>query len=257
MSTVRIIVMLALVPLWAAASGVRAQAEEPHGIMTLGVAGGITDRKIEIHASDGPRQVDTGWVPAVALRWRGAIEHGKAMYALTVHYETSLHAIGEQHPPSRTSQALTTPIRSHRFEAGITPSLRFGEDYAGVSLGLFLGYGLRALASVTELEVPRFTLHGPLARIALEVPIVPHVLRLHIGPEIWAIVSMSRALRRLGETNTFGLSVGGDARLRLRIANQLDAQLEYREAHAFANSTRADEFRDVERFVLVGVGLQF
>jgi hypothetical protein len=229
---------------------------ESRARVTLAVAGGATYRLIEIAARDGQHRLDTGWVPAVALDVRAAFGGDRAQVALGAHYETSLHTFGSQHSPDPTSQVLPTPIRSHRFEIGVTPSLRFG-SIDSFAAGVFIGYALRAFGSVAELQVPRFTEHGPLLRLELDIPVIGSVLRIRLAPEVSGLVSISRAVRRLGETDRFGIAFGGEASLRLRIVEWLALELDYRESHAFVHSAFADPFRDVERFALLGVRLQF
>jgi hypothetical protein len=222
----------------------------------LGVAGGTTYRLIEVPAQNGLRRLDTGWVPAVALELRAAFGSVHAWMEFAAHYETSLHTFGSQHATDPSSQLLQTPIRSHRFEIGVMPSLRFGSSEAGLAAGVFLGYGLRAFASVAELQMPRFTEHGPLLRLELDIPIVGNAVRLRIAPEASALVSISRAVRRIGATDGFGFAVGGEASLRVRLAEWLRLALEYRESHVFLQSSRPDPFADIERYVLLGVQLQ-
>jgi hypothetical protein len=225
--------------------------------VTLGVAGGATLRVIEMMSDDGLYKLDTGWIPAIAVALRSSFDSGQARFEGALHYETSLGAIGSQHSPDPTSQSLTTPIRTHRFEGGVLAGVRFGEVDRSVVGSVFLGYGLRALASVAELQVPRFTLHGPVFRLELEIPIVARTLRLRLAPEANAIVSISRAVRRIAETESTGFALGGEASLRLALLEWLDLQLDYRESHAFVRSERADPFRDIERFLLLAAQLQF
>jgi hypothetical protein len=231
--------------------------EDLRARVTLGVAGGATLRAIELTSDDGLYKLDTGWIPAVAVALRSSFDNGQAHFEGALQYETSLGAIGSQHSPDPTSQLLTTPIRSHRFEGGLLAGVRFGEMDTSVIASVFLGYGLRALASVAELQMPRFTLHGPLVRLELEVPIVAHALRLRLAPEANALASISRAVRRIGETESIGFALGGEASLRLTVLEWLDLQLDYRESHAFVRSAFGDPFRDVERFLLLAAQLQF
>ena len=54
----------------------------------------------------------------------------------------------------------------------------------------------------------------------------------------------------------FGIAFGGEVRLRCLVMPWLDLQLEYRESHAVAQSDNPEPFRDLERFLLLGVRFQ-
>jgi hypothetical protein len=231
-------------------------ADEMRARVRLGVSGGTTHRLIEIPADDGLRRLDTGWVPAVALDLRAAVGGVHTWLEFAARYETSLHTFGSQHAADPSSQILKTPIRSHRFEAGVAPSLRFGDSETGLAAGLFVGYGLRALASVAELQVPRFTEHGPLVRLELDIPVVGDVVRLRIAPEVFGLLSISHAVRRIGATDGFGFAVGGEVSMHVKLVEWLRLALDYRESHVFLQSSQSDPFRDVERYVLLGAQLQ-
>lgn len=222
----------------------------------LSVAGGATSRSIELTGFDGLRRLDTGWVPAVALEVHGAVGGERAWIEWAALYESSVHTFGAARSPDPTSQLVSTPIRSQRFEGGIRPSLRLGASDASMSGAVFLGYGVRAFNSVAELQVPRFTEHGPLARLELEVPLIGTTLWLRIAPEFQAFVSISRVVRRIGETNDFGMAFGGEASLRLQAFEWLALAIDYRESHAIVRSAFPDPFRDIERFVLLRIGLR-
>lgn len=229
--------------------------ESSRARVTLGVAGGTTYRLIEIPAQGGRRRLDTGFVPAVALELRGSFGGARVWLDVSARYQTSLHTFGTQHATDPTSQVLKTPIRSHRLELGVTPSLSFASSPAGVVGGVFVGYGLRALASVAELRVPRFTEHGPLLRLELDIPVIGNALRLRVAPEAAALLSISRAVRRIGATDALGFTFGGEASLRLQLVEWLQIGVDYRESRVWLHSSLSDPFRDVERYVLVGVQL--
>jgi hypothetical protein len=222
--------------------------------VSLDVAGGTAYRLIELTGRDGLRRLNTGWVPAVALELRAAVGGERASVELAARYATSVRTFGTQQSPDPNSQIVSTPIRSHRLEGGVRPSLRFGASDASFGMGLFLGYGLRAFASNVELQMPRFTEHGPLARLELDIPVIGSVLRLRVAPEFQAILSISRAVRRLGETESFGMAFGGQASVRLQVVDWFALAIDYRESHAAVASASTDPFRDVERFVLLTVG---
>jgi hypothetical protein len=225
--------------------------------VSFNVAGGVTYRSIEMTGVEGLRRLDTGWVPAVALEARAALGGERVWVEVGARYATSVHTFGSQQSPDPTSQFVSTPIRSHRFEGGVRPSVRFGADDASFGGGLFLGYGVRAFASAVELQMPRFTEHGPLARLELDIPVVGRLLRFRIAPEFQAILSISRAVRRFGQTEQFGIAFGGEASVRAQLIDWLALAIDYRESHAIVQSASAEPFGDIERFVLLTVGLRF
>ena len=116
---------------------------------------------------------------------------------------------------------------------------------------MFAGYGLRAFASVVELGIPRYTLHGPLLRFELELPIAEGLLTLRIAPEVQLIVSVSRDLRGLSLIQDAGLAIGGEASARVRVTDWAALQLAYRESHASSDTAFSDSFKDVERLVFL------
>jgi hypothetical protein len=233
------------------------ETSQAHARAGLSIAGGATCRSVELTGIDGVRRLETGWVPALALEVRGGLGGTRAWADLVARYQSSAHTFGVQRSPDRTSQVVSTPIRSHRFEAGVRPSLRFGASEASVAGAVLLGYGVRAFSSAAELQMPRFTEHGPLARLELDVPLMGSQLRLRIAPEFQAFVSMSRAVRRVGATDNLGMALGGEASLQLQTFEWLALAIHYRESHAIVHSAFANPFRDVERFVLMSAGLRF
>lgn len=228
-------------------------AEEPR--VSLTVSGGTTYRLVEVPAEDGTRRLDTGWVPAVGLEVRTSLRDERLSLDIAARYQTSLHTFGVQHTTDPNSQVLSLPIRSHRFEMGVTPGWRFGDDARALGAGIFVGYGVRALGSVAELQVPRFTEHGPLLRLELDIPVVGEIVRLRIAPEASALVSITKEVRRLGATSAFGVALGGEARVTVKLADWLHVALDYRESHLLLSSSRAGKVEDVERYVLLGAQL--
>ena len=241
-------------PCWGAA----AQDVESESVtLTLAAAGGATQRAIDFESTTGPYRLDTDWVPALGVKLKLATVVDPLLLALSVHYETSLNAVGAQYSPNPDSVPASTPIRSHRFEGGVTAGVRFGERDRGVLLSLFAGYGLRALGSVADLLVPRFTLHGPLLRLELKLPLVAGLLWLRLAPEAQLLPFMTEKLTEVAATDGHGYAIGGEASLGLSLWERYALRLEYREAHAIANSPERDEFTDVERYLLLEARLLF
>lgn len=241
-------------PCWGAAAQ---EAENESVTLTLAAAAGTTQRAIDFESTTGPYRLDTGWVPALGIKLKLATVVDPLLLALSVHYETSLNAVGAQYSPDPDSAPGSTPIRSHRFEGGATAAVRFGKRDSGAFLGLFAGYGLRALGSVAELLVPRFTLHGPLLRLELKVPLVAGLLWLRLAPEAQLLPFMTEALTEIAATDGHGYAIGGQASLGLELWERYALRLEYREVHAVAHSSQRDAFTDVERYLMLEGRLLF
>lgn len=236
---------------------VAAQDVDEGVTLTLAAAGGITERVIEYEGGSGPLRLNTGWVPALGIRLKAAAIFDPVLLALAVHYETSVNAVAAQYSPDPGSTPGETSIRSHRLEGGISAGLYFGGHENPLLSTLFLGYGLRALGSVGDLQIPRFTLHGPLLRLELKFPVLPGRLWLRLAPEGQLIVNITAALARDAAINAYGYALGGEASLCLQIVAELALRLEYRESHAFADSPGRDGFTDVERYLLLEARLIF
>jgi hypothetical protein len=211
---------------------------------------------VDFRSNDGVRQLDTGFVPAVDLHLAARVQGENLFFGPVLGYQTSLTAQGSQVPPNPDGQTLSTPIRTHRFELGVLPGYRFGSDSDSVTLALFVGYDLRAFASTIELRVPRYTLHGPVARLELEVPI-GGVVVLHVAPELQMIASISHDLRSAGSVNNGGVALGGEASMRIVVTDWAAVQLAYRESHASANTGFGTAFKDVERFAFLDAVVRY
>jgi hypothetical protein len=217
--------------------------------VVLGV--GATGRSMQVPSSSGPQKLDTGLVPALDLHLGARVRNQSFFFGGWVGYQTSIGAEGTQAAPGPQDKPLTTDIRTHRFEIGVLPGVRLSSNPNGATLGAFLAYGLRAFASISELGIPRYTLHGPLLRIEFELPLGDGVFTLRIAPEAQLIVSVSRDLRMLGNLSDGGLALGGEASARVRVVDWAWLGLTYRESHASANSALKDSLSDVERWMFV------
>jgi hypothetical protein len=166
-------------------------------------------------------------------------------------YQSTLAASGTQEHSDPRLPPLTTSIRSSHLEGGVSPGIHLSSGADGASLALFAGYGVRALATVEELQMPRFSLHGPVLRIELELALASNSIVLRIAPEAQYIVSLSRDLRRTGVVDSRGVALGGEASVRLRLASWASAQIAYRESHASSKTAFDASFTDVERYLLL------
>lgn len=225
----------------------------PHAELLLGA--GITTRTIHFDAADARRSLDTGMVPALAIELNARV--GEQWFCmLRLAYRSSVFAEASQLAPEAATSALTSTIQSHEFVGGFEPGVRFGGEHS-VWLGLFAGYGVRALSSVVELTLPRFSLHGPLARLELDIPWLDGRFALRLAPEVQWLVSQTLALRELARTERQGLAFGLEASLRVELLSWLGVQAVYRESRARVASGFPNAFQDIERFVLLNIRIVY
>lgn len=239
--------------LWAALltpGYVHADATTAYARLRLGA--GLTQRVVDVPNAEGPRQLDLGPAPAAMLGIDGGLQRGHWLLGLGLRYRTSLAARVNDVQAGAGAAASQNAVRSHQFEAGLRPGWSFGQTSHAAQVALFAGYQLRAFSSVAVLRVPRFTLHGPLARLELEFPLKVG-LRLRIAPEVQWIASITRELEDIAQITQSGLALGGEAQLSLPLGESFDLCLHYRESHAMAQTRSAQRFSDVERYLLLEV----
>lgn len=222
---------------------------------SLAVYTGFTMRSIDLPTISGPALLDTGAVPSLALQL-GARLTSDPFVGVTLTYHHSLGAEATQVPSDPVQPALTTSIQSHHFEGGVIGGLYLGRGPGSATLAMFLGYGVRAFGSEVELRVPRYSLHGPLARIELELPLGTPWLVLRVAPEVQLIAFISDDLASQGVSSPIW-SFGGEAGLQLRVSKAIALQLSYREAHAVVDSVYGGSFSDIERFGLLGLVVDY
>jgi hypothetical protein len=223
---------------------------------TLDVGIGTTQRVINFAVVDGQRTLDTGFVPALHLAL-GARFGDRTFFGVGMTYQSSVWAAVAQSAPNPRGPSLTTTIQSHHLSVGVQPGLRLGEARDSSSLSLFLGYGLRALASVVELRVPRYTLHGPVARLDFELPLFSAKVVLRVAPEAQLIVSQTSDLRLAARTQSVGFALGAEASVRFYVADWIALALSYRESHASVSSAWSSPFEDVERFAVIDAFMRY
>lgn len=217
---------------------------------TLAAYAGFTTRGIRLPTLSGLSTFETGFLPSLGLQL-ALRSTGDPFYAFSVNYQSSVGAEATQPASDPQKPALSTGIHTHHFDAGVFSGLHLGAPRESAAIGLYVGYGVRALASVVELRVPRYSLHGPVARLEFELPLgTPNVV-LRIAPEVQCAMFISRDLA------SFGVAVpiwafGGEAGLRVSFSNRVSLQIAFRESHATASKSYGASFQDVERFGLLG-----
>ena len=206
---------------------------------------GLTERSITAGSAEGRRTVNVDFVPALALRLDMGISGVSYRFSGSVAYQTSLGADGFQ--PAPASVGETTALRSHRFVGGLKGQWLFSED--GGSLGMFLGYGMRALYSVEALGVPAFTLHGPTLAVQFDLTAFGYI-ELHVAPEVQLLSGVTRSLQNMAGLKAPGFAFGGEAELRVRLWPFLVLGMLYRESYAGFGALYPQGFSDRERYLL-------
>jgi hypothetical protein len=230
------------------ASTARAQSY-PDGVrVSLNAGAGMMQRTMQSVTPEGPLALDTGWAPAAALGVGARAWHKQYFLRLDLHYETSL---GLTLQNEVSSDGAPLRARAHRFEAGVAPGMHFRES---VGLALRLAYGVRALGIVEEGSIGAFTLHGPVLRLELELPLLAGRLLLRVAPELGFIVSATEEFRVYSGVRGSGLAYGGEASIRAMVWKRVSLALRYREAHIRLAGGRQHE--DIERFLLLHAALR-
>jgi hypothetical protein len=180
-----------------------------------------------------------------------------ARFFLGVHfdYQTSVGATASQDLVGE-ADTKTTALRSHRLGFGVEPRYRFSDSPDGVSLGVLVGWGFRGFRPVVDIDIPPYTLNGPVLRPELRIPMGAWVV-LRLAPELFVITGISPELRQLASIGGTGVALGIEASIDIRMIERLHAVLAFRESHATASSGWAGEFTDDERFASVSVSLRY
>jgi hypothetical protein len=223
--------------------------------VTLGP--GIGSRSVRTPTASGDRSLATGFFPALDLGLGAEFSLSpQAAIDVTVHYQTSigLHASETE---LGTGVEKRTSLRSHHLDVGVSPAYRFTASPAGVLLGVFAGWGFRGLRSIVDISIPAYTLHGPVFRPEIRIPIAGNALVLRVAPELMLIVEVSGELRELGNTAASGLSLGGEASLDIRLVALIHLTLAYRESRARLATAWGDALTDDERFGTVSLVLNY
>lgn len=204
-------------------------------------------RGIEVPSEQGLQKLDSESFPALDLGVQGSVALSPVFsLGIETRYQTSLGLQAEETPAGGVPKS--TSLRSHHARFGIVPGFRFAESPAAVSLDVLLGWEIRGLRSVTELSTPGYTLHGPLLRAELAIPLVL-LFELRFAPEFFYIVHITEELRELGGFRGGGYGIGGELTLAVSATRWLGFELGYRESHSFAPTYWSQSFSDGERFV--------
>jgi len=214
------------------------------GALSVGL--GVGQRGVALPSGEGVRTIETGLFPAldVLVRADGRFDPHSQL-GLHLRYQTSLGISASEMRPGRVERS--TSARTHHLDAGLVPAVRFTDTPDSVVLGVFIGWGFRSFSTVVPLSVPSYTLHGPMARLELRVPINGDLVALTVRPEVFAWLWQTDELRELGAIDQEGIAFGVEAGLDVRLSERLRLALSHRESHG-SIGTGFGTFTDVERF---------
>ncbi|HKP58426.1 MAG TPA: hypothetical protein VJV78_16990 [Polyangiales bacterium] len=230
-----------------------ADADELRACLRAGM--GVGWRGIELPSEQGLQKLDSDYFPALDVGVQGAVALTPAFsLGFEARYQTSLGLQAQETPAGGVEKS--TPLRSNDAQFGIVPGLRFADSPDAVKLGILLGWEVRGLRSVVELSTPSYTLHGPLVRAELVIPIA-RVLELRLAPEFTYILSVSEDLRELAAFRGGGTGVGGELTLAITATPWLGFELGYREAHVWAPTYWSQSFTDGGRYVTLRSVLEY
>lgn len=228
-----------------------APAETDSGLTAqLAVGAGLTQRSLTVPSNEGTRTLDPGLTPALHLGLSGRYRSERRNIGLHLTYQSSAHARTRDAVGDGSLVPSEAAIRSHRFEAGVMPGLFLSAADDAASIALFAGYAVRAFGSVEVLRIPRFSLHGPVLRVELRIPILPW-LALRASPEGQLVLGISQELRALSGLPRTLLGFGGEVALEVRVHHGWVAALLYREAHLVAHGIESRTFTDAERYIVL------
>lgn len=220
----------------------------------LGAGLGIGLRDIGLPTPAGERRLQSGLFPALDVDLRAEHAAGEHfLLGVRMRYQTSLGLAGRETPYSGTTRE--SAMRVHHGELGVEPAFRLGRSADSVSIGMFAGWALRALRTETGLSVPDYSVHGPVARLELRVPLRGRDLSLRVAPELMAWLSTSGALRAAGALDPAGLALGGEASLDIGIARGWGVALTYRGSRGSIPSALGGSLVDTEHFLTLQLAL--
>lgn len=208
---------------------------------------GFGTRQIEVPSAAGVLALETAVFPSVALQLAIDVEptaRGQLTIGADLEYLTSIALITTDMRVDGTVRE--TSSRSQRLSAGLRVSYRLEPSLDGVSLGASLAWSALTFSSEAPVTLPDYTLQGPVLALGVVVPLVSRLITISLFPEAQWIVDVGEALSGLGVSSS-AAAVGGSARIRVRILNELFADVTYRESHAFLGGDLGGG-NDVERF---------
>ncbi len=217
---------------------------------------GVGNRTVTMPSSGGDRQLSTQLFPAFDIALGAEADIGEPfVFGGRARYQSSLGLVGEETAPA--SSGKITALRSHHLEFGVTPGVRFAHSSESVVLVLFAGWGVRGLRSVVDLSIPGYTMHGPVLRPELRIPLASGRVVLRFAPELLAVIAMTGGITAAADISGSGVALGGEVSVRVSATDWLAIDACYRESHATLATLWPTNFVDIERFATVRAVLQY
>lgn len=232
----------------------RGEGEAPPLRVGLCVGFGVAMHATELPSAAGTQRVEEALVPGLDLGLQGEAAATTLRPGLRLDYRTSVGYTQTETPPGGVERS--SPARKHELLLDATLRAGGGEHDDAVSFPIAFGFALRDLRAEVEMNIPRYTLAGPHARVLVRVPIADGALVVELGPELQWLLAVSKSLEKRGIARS-GAALGVEASLGVPIANGWSARLLYRESHAFLDTAFDPSFLDTQRFVTLGVGASY
>lgn len=236
----------------------RTQLEPARGLFATVTAGaGIGSRNVSLPSRRSERELSTGVFPALQLSLHGELAlRRRVLMGAAVSYQTSVALQAAASEPLVGNSVEGAQLRVHSVSFGVMPGYRFGATRESSALRIFLGWGFRSMHTVVELETPSYSLHGPSLRPELSWVLKPGFVTLRVAPELQLIVGASRQLVDITSAKLPGFAFGGEASLQIRVIQELDVALAYRESFALLDTEWGSNIQDSERFVTFQLSLR-
>jgi hypothetical protein len=209
---------------------------------------GFGTREISLDTQNGVVGLDTAFFPTAGVQLSVDVEptaRGQLTLGADAEYLTSFALTSADRRIDGTIRE--TASRSQRIAAGVRLHHRVEPSLDAVSLGVGLAWSALSFSSEAPVSLPDSTLQGPLLSLSVIIPVAERLFTFVLAPEAQWIVDVGSGLSAIGVDST-GASVGGSARARLRLLDELFVELTYRESHAFLGTASGRGGGDVERF---------
>ncbi len=210
--------------------------------------GGFGTRELALGTRTGVVGLASAVFPAAAVQLAIDIEptaRGQLTIGADAEYLTSFALVTADRRVDGSIRE--TSSRSQRITAGLRLHYRLESSLDAVSLGAALSWSALTFSSEAPVSLPDYTLQGPLLALSVIIPVAERLFTFSLSPEAQWIVDVGGALNAIGVASS-GAAIGGSARIRLRILDELFADVTYRESHAFLSTENGSGGTDVERF---------
>ena len=209
---------------------------------------GLGTRELVASTRNGAVGLETALFPSAAVQLSVDVEpvaRGQLTIGADAEYLTSFALTSADRRIDGSIRE--TSSRSQRIGAGLRLHYRVDPSLDAVSIGVGLAWSALSFSSEAPVSLPDYTLQGPVLSLSVMIPIAARLITIVLAPEAQWIVDVGSGLAAIGVDST-GAAVGGSARVRLRVLDELFLDLAYRESHAFLGTENGQGGADVERF---------